>query len=217
MLPHSRLCSRATHWARWLLRGRRPDAFAGLGLQADLLRLRSEDLGQPLADGVAVREAWAAGRRRCSRGSRSASPARPHGVQAARSISAESRPRFAGSVSGNIWPMSPRAAAPSRASVTACSSTSASLWPDRLPVVGDVDPAQPQRSAGRGGACRVRFRSANGPSVVAVLPCVSVGTACGCRVRRQRPHLADRPRDRRAMTIAPRRWAICGRRHRGRL
>ena len=45
------------------------------------------------------------------------------------SISAESRSRLAGSSSGNNSPISPSAAAPKMASVIACKSTSASLWP----------------------------------------------------------------------------------------
>ena len=48
---------------------------------------------------------------------------------ASRSMSAESRPRFSGALSGNISPISPNAAAPNKASVTACSRTSASLCP----------------------------------------------------------------------------------------
>ena len=63
-------------------------------------------------------------------------------------MSAESRPRFAAAVSGNMSPMSPAAMAPSSASVTACSRTSASLCPCRLRIVRDVDAAQTQRSAG---------------------------------------------------------------------
>ena len=148
-----------------------------LALQADALGLDAEDVGQPLADRLAM------GQQLGPLGEDDAVevddlPAdRGDGVAGPRaSISAESRPRFAGSVSGNIWPMSPRAAAPSRASVTACSRTSASLWPTDLPIVGNIDAAQPQRSARpQADACRVRFQPAFRPWLGP--PCT--GDTCG--------------------------------------
>ena len=48
----------------------------------------------------------------------------------------ESRPAFSGSVSENISPMSPSAAAPRMASVTACATASPSEWPCRCTPKG---------------------------------------------------------------------------------
>ena len=84
---------------------------------------------------------------RRSRGSRPGSRPPLTFSAAEASISAESRSRWAGSVLGNSRPMSGRAAAPSRASVTAWSSTSRVAVADQLPVVRHVDAAQPQRPA----------------------------------------------------------------------
>ena len=68
-----------------------------------------------------------------------------------------SSPSHCGSVSGKCSPMSPRAAAPSRASATACSTTSASECPSRPRSV--VDPhARPGSAAAPrpADACRAR-------------------------------------------------------------
>lgn len=59
---------------------------------------------------------------------------------AIRNMSLESRPRFASSELGNIWPMSPKAAAPNKASVMAWSNTSASLWPTSCRSCGTDTP-----------------------------------------------------------------------------
>ena len=58
--------------------------------------------------------------------------------------------------------MSPRAAAPSKASVTACSSTSASLCPTAWRRSGTSMPAQPQRAAGLQAVGVVSNSNANG-------------------------------------------------------
>jgi hypothetical protein len=52
---------------------------------------------------------------------------------------------------GNGVPMSPSPAAPSKASVMACSSTSASEWPSRPWVCGMVTPPDDQRPPGHQG------------------------------------------------------------------
>ena len=57
------------------------------------------------------------------------SPRRASSDLAASTKALLAAPLYCGSVSGNQPPMSPSAAEPSSASVTACSSTSASLWP----------------------------------------------------------------------------------------
>ncbi len=60
----------------------------------------------------------------------------------------ESAPRNCASVSGKCVPMSPSAAAPSSASVMACSSTSASEWPSRPSVWGISTPPMTSRRPG---------------------------------------------------------------------
>src|SRR5690606_27781197 len=60
-------------------------------------------------------------------------------------------PAYAGSVSGNSSPISPRPAAPSRASMSACAATSASEWP-ASPSVWST--RTPQRTSSRPGANR---------------------------------------------------------------
>ena len=155
------------------------DALAGLGLQADALGLDAEDVGHPLADGLAM------GQELGTLGEDDAVevddlPAqRGDGVAgAAASISAESRPRLAGSVSGNIWPMSPRAAAPSRASITACSSASASLWPTDSRSWGMSMP--PSRSGPPG-----RSRCVSCP-IPTRIPSVAWSPCCAASVDRTR-------------------------------
>ena len=59
---------------------------------------------------------------------------------ASASNAAESAPLKRASVSGKCRPMSPSPAAPSSASVMACSSTSASEWPSRPCVWGTRTP-----------------------------------------------------------------------------
>ena len=107
----------------------RPKVLAGLGLQADTLQLDAEDVGQALANRLTMRGQLGPLGEDDAVDVDDSQPSAATASKAARSISAESRPRFSGSVSGNICPMSPSAAAPSRASVTACKRTSASLWP----------------------------------------------------------------------------------------
>ena len=140
----------------------RADAFAGFGLEADLVR--AEVRGFRRCGGGwrrGSRPAWAARRGRRSRGSRCGSRPRSTFAAAAASISAESRLRLAASVLGNMRPMSGRAAAPSRASVTACSSTSASLWPTSAGRAAHrCRPAAAARPA-RCGASLRRFQSAS--------------------------------------------------------
>ena len=99
---------------RWLPRGRSaPTPSPVLALQADALELDAEDVGQPLADGLAMGEQLGPLGEDDAVDVDDLPAERGDGVaSAAASISAESRPRLAGSVSGNIWPMSPRAAAP---------------------------------------------------------------------------------------------------------
>ena len=100
------------------------------------------------------RSAWAAGRRRCSRDSRHDNRlAAPVGmpVGAFRRITA---PVLGDPCRETARRCRPAATAPSKASVTACSSTSASLWPSRWRRARDLDAAQPQRAAG-GQAMRV--------------------------------------------------------------
>jgi hypothetical protein len=72
-------------------------------------------------------------RQPCARTRRAASPAAP-----------ESAPLKRSSVSGKCVPMSPSPAAPSSASVMACSSTSASEWPSRPSGVGNLHAANDQ-------------------------------------------------------------------------
>ena len=97
--------------------------------------------------------AWAPARSRCCRCCRSASPAARTRRAASASSTTESAPRNCGSVSGKCRPMSPRPAAPSSASVMACSSTSASEWPSRPGRVRHLDAAEDQLAAGGTSAC----------------------------------------------------------------
>ena len=83
-------------------------------------------------------------------------PGRPTGRRAASrppraAARASRRPPSAASVSGKCWPMSPRPAAPSRASATAWADTSASLWPARPRSPANAHPAEhePARSGRR--------------------------------------------------------------------
>ena len=92
------------------------------------LRLLGEDVDVHIDDAVAQLRQLARGRR----------PGR----------SASRGPCSPGSVSGKASPMSPRPAAPSRASVTACSTTSASLWPARPRGCSIAHAAQDERPAG---------------------------------------------------------------------
>ena len=123
-----------------------------LALRPTCVRVELQDAGDALADGVlVVGQLGPLGVDDAvevhDRDSRPRRPCR----RRAPSISAESRPRLAASVLGNSRPMSGRAAAPSRASVTACSSTSASLWPTSCRSCGTSMP--PSRS-GPPGAVR---------------------------------------------------------------
>ena len=67
-------------------------------------------------------------------------PRAPTRATAAASISIESRPRLAGSVSANISPMSPAAAAPRTASVSACATASPSECPASDTSAGMLTP-----------------------------------------------------------------------------
>ena len=150
-------------------RADRAHAFARFGFEADLVRVQVEDAGDAVADGVLV-----------------VGQLRPLGVDDAVEVdnavpgfgnlarpppraSRPSRGRgWPGRCSGNRRPMSGRAAAPSRASVTACSSTSASLWPTRCRSCGTSMP--PSRSGPPGA---VRCESSPSPMrrlLVAVSP-----------------------------------------------
>jgi hypothetical protein len=90
----------------------------------------------------------------------------------------ESAPANIGSVSGKCLPMSPSAAAPSSASMMACSSTSASEWPSRPRRCGMVDAADDQLAAldqARGSHSRWPMRNGGGVWMQShgVYPCSS--------------------------------------------
>ena len=84
---------------------------------------------------------------------------------------------------GKWWPMSPSAAAPSSASVIACSSASASEWPGRPCVCGDLDAAEDQLAARRPGhACpSLRRRARVGPRGFMRLRCAAQQHGLGQR------------------------------------
>ena len=150
-----------------------PDVLAGLGLEPDLVRPDAQNLGQPAADRLLVGRSLGRWAKTMQSTLTIRQPAARTRSRAARSISAESRPRLAGSVSGNISPMSPRAAAPSRASVTAWSSTSASLWPTARRSWGMSIP--PKRIGPPGSSRCVSWPIPTRTSVVVVSPCRIVG------------------------------------------
>ena len=125
-----------------------PMASPVSGLQSDALDLDAENVGQPLTNRLAVREQLGALGKDDAVHIADPPAERTHvGQRAAVSISAESRPRFSGSVSGNIWPMSPSAAAPSRASTKRVRCVGVAVA-HGLAVVRNVHAAEPQWPAG---------------------------------------------------------------------
>src|SRR3990170_3974299 len=107
---------------------------------ASLARIRSRWRLSAGRSQITVTSAWV-GRHPASATRRTAS----------RSISMESRPALAGSVSGKSSPMSPTPAPPRIASVTAWATASASEWPTRVTSAGIFTPARstPSPSAKR--------------------------------------------------------------------
>ena len=163
---HSRFQQRDALGGDGLFQADGADVLAGLALQPDPLGLDAEDVGQPLADGLAVGEQLgplgeddavdvddppAQGGDGVQRGRGAFRPSRGRGS-----------PDRCRETSGRCRPGRPP---PAGRRSRRASSTSASLWPISLPVVGDVDAAQPQRAAAaRAGACRVRCPTRSGRS-----------------------------------------------------
>ena len=135
--PPSRRCPRPGRW--------RPGSRPGVPSRSPARRPR-----RPGAPPSRPAAAPASGARtpRCSRRSPPSSPP-PRSMRAtSRSMSIESAPCQRSSVSGKCWPMSPRPAAPSRASATAWATTSASLWPARPRSPGNSHPAEHHATGG---------------------------------------------------------------------
>ena len=129
----------------------RVDAFVGLALDADAVRRRRRAPPASVArmasmcGAASAARAIDASRPRCRPRIRGSARQRHRLDAAARGSSASFQP---GSVSGKCRPMSPSAAAPSTASVTAWQTTSASECPSAPAVGRNRDAAEDQRTPG---------------------------------------------------------------------